>query len=89
MIAVFVILAVMSVPLAAIASRTWLKTRELHARQAGDVHLRLLEREVRDLRARVEVLETIATSGGPERVIVEPYPELAAERVSARALART
>lgn len=60
-----IILALMSVPLAAIASRTYLKKREIEARSGGLTlpEARALRAEVAELRQRVETLETIATTG--------------------------
>lgn len=65
MTVVFIILALMSVPLSAIAARTYLKARALNAPREDSARVRLLEAELRELRDRVEVLETIATDGAP------------------------
>lgn len=63
MTAVFIILALMSVPLAAIASKTYVKKRELDAKGSSALvrEVELLRAETRELRERVETLETIAT----------------------------
>lgn len=87
---VFILLALMSVPLAWIASRTYLKARELAAGRESEIRIKLLEAELREMKKRVEVLETIAihsSSDPAERVIVEPLPGLASPRAQAQALA--
>ena len=64
MLAIFIILAVFSVPLAAIASSTYLKARRIDSsggsQLTADVKLLLAQNE--ELQKRVEVLEEIATS---------------------------
>jgi len=74
MTAVLIILALMSVPLTWIGTRTHVRLREIKAREQGTVHTQLLTTQIHDLKKRVEVLETIATSD--ERVVVEPLGEL-------------
>ncbi|MCP4498742.1 MAG: hypothetical protein GY822_02100 [Deltaproteobacteria bacterium] len=59
MTAVLIILAIMSVPLSAILSRTFLKAREIKT-LASDENTRLLLVECNALRQRIEVLESIA-----------------------------
>ena len=64
MTAVAVLLAIFSVPLAAILSSTYLKAKRLNQEKAdAEIHrkVRALEAEAADLRERVENLETIAT----------------------------
>jgi hypothetical protein len=66
---------IFSVPLSAILGAYWVRIKRLDAEGGGaaDARLRALEAEARELRARVEVLETIATSDHPKgRVRVEP-----------------
>jgi hypothetical protein len=66
MLAVFIILAVFSVPLAAIASSTYLKARRIDAEGGAALKrevLALQEANV-ELQKRVEVLEEIATDAG-------------------------
>lgn len=74
MIAVLIILAVFSVPLTAIVSSTWLKARRLEA-DGGGAKLRAelegMRQQTRELKARVEVLETIATGGEPGSALPE------------------
>lgn len=75
MIAVLIILAVFSVPLTAIVSSTWLKARRLEADNGGAklrAELDGMRAETRELRQRVEVLETIATGGEPQRALLAP-----------------
>ena len=72
MIAVLIILAVFSVPLTAIVSSTWLKARRLEIVGGGAqqrAELLALRLEARELRDRVEVLETIATGGEASRAL--------------------
>lgn len=68
MIAVLIILAVFSVPLMAIGSSTYLKAKRLQA-DGGSAKLRAeldsMRRGHAELQARIEVLETIATSETP------------------------
>ena len=67
MTAVAVLLAIFSVPLAAILSSTYLKAKRLNQERAdAEIHrkVRALEAHAADLRARVENLETIATGAG-------------------------
>ena len=63
---VFVILAVFSVPLAAILSSSWVKVQKLKLESGGGpetaTRLQRLEAENAELRQRVETLETIATT---------------------------
>lgn len=61
---------VFSVPLSAIVGAYWVKVKRLELESGGpareiDARLRALEAENRELRSRVEVLETIATSDTP------------------------
>jgi hypothetical protein len=66
MTAVLILLAIFSVPLGGILARTVLKWRrmELESGRAGnpqlEARLTVLERENRELRSRMETLETIA-----------------------------
>jgi len=64
MLAIFIILAVFSVPLAAIASSTYLKARRIDAAGGGQLvgEVKLLQAQNEELQKRVEVLEEIATS---------------------------
>ena len=63
MIAVLIILASMSIPLTGIVASTVLKWRRLDGGSPRlEGRMRALEAENADLRARLEVLETIATS---------------------------
>ena len=66
MLAVFIILAVFSVPLVAIISSAWLKAKKLELDGGGGTELRrkvaLLEAQNAELASRIETLETIATS---------------------------
>ena len=62
MVGVLVLLAVFSVPLTAILSRTYLRAKEIDARGSQKLlaELDALRSETTQLRGRVEVLETIA-----------------------------
>ncbi len=65
MTAVAVLLAIFSVPLAAILASTYLKAKRLNQEKAdAEIHrkVRALEALTADLKGRVENLETIATS---------------------------
>ena len=64
MLAIFIILAVLSVPLAAIASSTYLKARRIDASGGGQLpaEVKLLQAQNAELERRLEVLEEIATS---------------------------
>jgi hypothetical protein len=68
-----IVAIVFSVPLSAIVGSYWVKVKRLELESgAKDVEprLRALEAENRELRQRVEVLETIATSDSPARTRV-------------------
>lgn len=84
---------IFSVPLSAILGAYWvrIKRMDLEAGKGGasDERLRALEAEARELRARVEVLETIVTSDHPRgRVRVEASaPEVAEAAAGASAAA--
>ncbi len=71
MLPAFIIAVVFSVPLAAIIGAYIVKLRRMELEAGGgegretDARLRALEAENRDLRTRVEVLETIVTSDDP------------------------
>ncbi len=76
---VIIVAIVFSVPLAAILGAYWVRVKRMEFEAgARDVEprLRALEAENRELRQRVEVLETIATDADPARlrarVRVEP-----------------
>ena len=85
MLPVLIVAIVFSVPLAAIIGAFWVKVKRMEFEAgARDVEprLRALEAENRELRQRVEVLETIATDDEPQRlrtrVRVEPAATAAA-----------
>ena len=61
---VFILLAIFSVPLAAIVSRTYIKAKELESRGSPALagEMKLLRGQVAELQQRVEVLETIAVN---------------------------
>ncbi len=58
----FNILALMSVPLCWLVCRAWVRTLELRARGAWAGENAQLHAQCRDLKERVETLETIVTS---------------------------
>ena len=73
----FIVLAVFSVPLAAIASSTWLRHKKMQLEAGGmtpqlQQRLLMIENENRELKSRVETLETIATglegADGPKQL---------------------
>lgn len=84
-----ILLIVFSVPLAAIVGGYWVKVKRMELESGGrdlDPRMRALEAENRELRQRVEVLETIVTSDAPRtRVRVEAAPAEAREVVEAEA----
>lgn len=66
----FIVAVVFSVPLAAILGGYWVRVKRIELESGGparelDARLRALEAENRELRSRVETLETIATSDAP------------------------
>lgn len=70
MLPVLILAIVMSVPLAAIVGSFWVRVKRMEFEAGGrdlDPRLRALEAENRELRQRVEVLETIVTSDEPRR----------------------
>jgi hypothetical protein len=66
--AVLILMVLASVPLAGIYSYTWLKAKKLDSEGGPAVQKRLaaMQAETEELRARVEVLESIATGLLPE-----------------------
>lgn len=67
---VLVVAIVFSVPLAAIVGSFWMRVKRMEFESGGrdqEPRLRALEAENRELRQRVEVLETIVTSDEPRR----------------------
>lgn len=90
MLPVLIVAIVFSVPLAAIVGSFWVKVKRMEYQSgARDVEprLRALEAENRELRQRIEVLETIATSDAPRarsrvRVDLVATPEAEEELVS-------
>lgn len=98
---VLVVAIVFSVPLAAILGSFWMRVKRMEFEAGGrdlEPRLRALEAENRELRQRVEVLETIVTSDEPRRgstrVRVQPeqaapsQPDEAAQREAAQREAR-
>lgn len=87
MLPVLIVAIVFSVPLAAIVGAFWVKVKRMEFEAgARDVEprLRALEAENRELRQRVEVLETIVTSDEPQRLrtrvrVEAPAPTATAE----------
>jgi uncharacterized protein YlxW (UPF0749 family) len=70
MLDAIIVLIVFSVPLSAIIGSFWLKAKRLEHESGGrefEPRMRALEAENRDLRQRVETLETIVTSDEPRR----------------------
>lgn len=70
MLPVLIVAIVFSVPLAAILGSFWVKVKRMEFEAGGrdmDPRVRALEAENRELRQRVEVLETIVTSDDPRR----------------------
>ena len=93
MLAVFIILAVFSVPLVAIVSSTWLKYQKLHVGDGGaDLRRKvaLLEAHNAELASRIETLETIVTApAGVEgarqlRELEAPAAKVAVPKLAAR-----
>jgi hypothetical protein len=82
---VLIVAIVFSVPLAAIVGAFWVKVKRMEFEAgARDVEprLRALEAENRELRSRVEVLETIVTSDEPQRLRTRVRVEAAAPAAS-------
>jgi predicted nuclease with TOPRIM domain len=70
MLDAIIVLIVFSVPLSAIIGSFWLKAKRIEHESGGSTlepRLRALEAENRELRQRVETLETIVTSDEPHR----------------------
>ncbi len=70
MLPVLIVAIVFSVPLAAILGSFWVKVKRMEFEAGGrdfEPRMRALEAENRELRQRVEVLETIVTSDEPRR----------------------
>ncbi len=70
MLPALIVAIVFSVPLAAILGSYWVKVKSMEFAAGGrdqEPRLRALEAENRELRQRVEVLETIVTSDDPKR----------------------